>query len=68
MFTMDTGRKRVEIFSSFDQENREEDERRAAMDVAARLREFGVLLARARGATWARERIERVALVEQLTW
>jgi hypothetical protein len=65
---MDAECRRVEIFTSFDQENRAEDERRAAMDVAERLREFGVLLARVRGPAWVRDRIARIAQVEQVEW
>lgn len=54
----------VEIFESFEEENRAERERRATMTPEDRLRELAVLRARHWGESWAEKPIEKVATWE----
>jgi hypothetical protein len=56
------------IYSSLEQENDAEYSRRAAMTPDLRLHEFGVIQERAWGSLWTRERMQRIASYEIVTW
>jgi len=59
---------RVEVFHSFEDENRADTRRRAGMSYAERLREFEVLQQRAWGENWTSKPMKKVATWEILDW
>jgi hypothetical protein len=61
-------RGRVEIFSSFEDENRAEYRRRAKMTPEERLAELSALQEQAWGKQWAEEPFVRVATWEKMDW
>ena len=60
--------KRVEIYDSFDAENRAEHRRKASLSSEQRIQEFEAIQARAWGADWVSKPIEKVATVEMVWW
>jgi hypothetical protein len=66
-----TKRKRalsVKMFSSFDEENRAEHLRLAALTPNQRLKEFAILQERVWGTRWTEDRIVKTASIEKVTW
>ncbi|HLP60234.1 MAG TPA: hypothetical protein VK186_15450 [Candidatus Deferrimicrobium sp.] len=58
----------VKIFSSFEEENRAEHRRLAALTPSRRLKEFAVLQKRVWGTKWTEEGIKKTVRIEKLTW
>jgi len=61
-------RLKVEIFSSFEEENESENRRRAAMTPRQCLEEMAVLQERAWGKDWTSSPIEKIVSWEELDW
>ena len=59
---------RIEVFHSFEEENKAEYRRRAQMTPQERCREFGVLQERMWGNKWRAESIVKKATWENLAW
>lgn len=57
---------RVKIFSSFEEENKQEYERRKNMTYEERRREFAILQERRWGAKWTSKPIEKKVTFEKL--
>lgn len=55
---------KVELFSSFDEENKAEHKRRVMMSIEERIQEFGILQERAWGKDWGRNPIVKKATYE----
>ncbi len=60
--------RRVEIFSSYEEENRAEDRRRAKMTPEECCAELAVLQERAWGKQWSEQPFVRVATWEKVDW
>ena len=58
----------VQVFDSFESENKAEYARRAAMTPAERMAEFSVLQDRAFGVDWHKQKIEHKVSFEILDW
>jgi len=58
----------VKRFSSFEEENRAEHRRLAALTPNQRLKEFAILQERVWGTKWTGEGIKKTAEVEKVTW
>jgi hypothetical protein len=56
------------MFSSFDEENRAEHRRLAALTPNQRLKEFSILQERVWGTRWTEDRIVKTASIEKVTW
>ena len=65
---MKNRRLRVELFSSFEEENESERRRRTAMTAAQCLEELAALQERAWGKDWEAKPIEREVSWEELRW
>jgi hypothetical protein len=59
---------RIEVFSSFEEENKADRQRRAGMTPKERCREFAQLQERAWGTRWTSEPMVRKASWEILPW
>ncbi len=59
---------KIQVFNSFEEENKAEYSRRASMTPAQRMREFAVLQERAFGKAWTSEKIKKVVSYELLNW
>jgi hypothetical protein len=60
--------KRVQIFSSFEEENQAERQRQGNMTPEERCREFSVLQERRWGKSWTEQPMEKVASYEMVSW
>lgn len=60
------GGKKVKFFSSFEEENKQEYERRKNMSYEERCREFEILQERRWGAEWTSQPIEKKVTFEKL--
>jgi hypothetical protein len=58
----------VKMFSSFEEENRAEHRRLAALTPNQRLKEFSILQERVWGTKWTKDGIEKTASVEKVKW
>jgi hypothetical protein len=58
----------VKTFSSFEEENRAEHRRLAALTPNQRLKEFAILQKRVWGTRWTKDRIVKTASFEKVTW
>ena len=58
----------VKMFSSFDEENRAEHLRLAALTPNQRLKEFAILQERVWGTRWTEDGIVKTASIEKVTW
>ena len=58
----------VKIYSSYDDENRAERERRARMTAAERCREMATLQVRRWGESWTSTPIVKIASWERTSW
>jgi len=59
---------KVQIFDSFESENKAEYARRASMTPEQRMAEFSILQDRAFGVDWHKKKIERCVSCEILDW
>ncbi len=59
---------KIEVFSSFEEENAAEHRRLAAMSPDERCEEMAVLQERVWGSQWTSTPIEKVACWEELSW
>jgi hypothetical protein len=59
---------KIQLFNSFEEENKAEHARRASMTPAERMREFAVLQERAFGKNWTSEKIKKVVSYERVNW
>ena len=59
---------RVEVFSSFEDENRAEHRRLAKMTPFERLDEFAILQERVWGKKWTDEPMVKIATYEKVSW
>ena len=59
---------KFEVFSSFEEENRAEHRRLAAMSPEERCQEMAVLQERVWGSRWTSTPIEKIARWEELSW
>ena len=60
--------KSFQIFSSFEEENRAEAKRRAAMSPEERCQEMAILQVRRWGKRWTSTPIEKIATWEKVSW
>jgi len=58
----------VKRFSSFEEENREEHRRLAALTSEQRLNEFAILQERLWGKKWTQDGIVKTVRIEKLEW
>jgi hypothetical protein len=58
----------VKMFSSFDEENRAEHRRLAALTPNRRLKEFAILQERVWGTKWTKDGIEKTVSIEKVKW
>jgi len=58
----------VKMFSSFEEENRAEHRRLAALTPNQRLKEFAILQERVWGTGWTEDRIVKTVSIEKVTW
>lgn len=58
----------MKVYSSFEEENRAEHRRLAALTPEQRLTEFGILQTRVWGKKWTKDRIVKIATFEKVKW
>jgi hypothetical protein len=61
-------KRKISIFSSFEEENRAEYARFRRMTPNQRLDEFAILQARAFGPNWTKKPIKKIASFEKVKW
>lgn len=61
-------KKQVRLFSSFEQENREEHKRRARLSPEERIHEFSIIQERIWGKGWTLKPIQKTARFETVEW
>jgi len=59
---------KIQVFNSFEEENKAEYTRRASMTPAQRMQEFAIIQERAFGKAWTSEKIKKVVSYELLNW
>jgi hypothetical protein len=59
---------KVQVYNSFEAENKAEYARRKAMTPAQRMHEFALLQERVYGKNWTSEKIKKVVSYELLDW
>ncbi len=59
---------KVEIFYSFEEENKAEKKRRSRLTLEERLREFAFLQERRWGTDWTTEPIKKIVSFEKTEW
>lgn len=59
---------RVEVFSSFEDENRAEHRRLALLTPMQRMEEFAILQERMWGKKWTEEPMVKIVTIEKLSW
>lgn len=61
-------KKRIKFFSSFEDENKAEYERRSNLSKEARIHEFSTIQKRAWGKNWTLNPIKKTATFEWISW
>jgi len=59
---------KIQVFNSFEEENKAEYSRRASMTSAQRMQEFAIIQERVYGKAWTSKKIRKVVSYELVNW